>query len=432
LDEKTKQRIVALLRMREGRGATIGEAENARAAVERILDRQDPNDPVVIRLRQVLTGDPQASTSTPPSRHPPRQAPKRQTTRSAAPSGQRFGFKRTTADEIRRGREQWETLRRRIREALAEVQIQKKKMSEELAEMQAREKEHSTASREAEKAKARPVMAEKESAAPPQPPPQRSEASTMENHRISNIFPAMEADEFTALKADIAANGLREPIWTYQGAIIDGRHRERACRELGLEAATREWDGHGSLIAFVVSLNLRRRHLSTGQRAMIAVAIERELAEEARKRQAHGQTAPGRTLKEFVPEALAPGQARDEAARLADVNPHYVTDAKKLAKTSPELGEQLAAGKINIPQAKQQARAQTAAASNTPQADDADASIDRFDLTGTLVDLERLTERIASHDIETLCEVLQRLLERFKKRCAHPDIVIETNGQLIE
>jgi ParB-like chromosome segregation protein Spo0J len=294
------------------------------------------------------------------------------------------------------------------------------------AEMQAR-----TAPREAEKTKARPAMAEKEPAAPPPPPP-RSEAPRMENHRITSIFPAMETVEFAALKADIAEHGLREPIWTYQGAIIDGRHRERACGELGIKPAVREWDGNGSLVAFVASLNWHRRHLTAGQRAMVALGIKRELADEARKRQAHGQTAPGRTLQEIFPEAAPQGQARDEAARLAHVNPHYVTDAQKLVETSPALAEQVKAGKISIPKAKEQSRAQHAGAGNTPQADDADASIGRFDLTGALVGLERLAERIAGHDIDTLCDRLEVLLKRFRKRCSRPDSVIETNGQLVE
>jgi hypothetical protein len=92
----------------------------------------------------------------------------------------------------------------------------------------------------------------------------------MQFHEVANFFPLMQGREYEALKADIAANGLREAMWTYQGKIIDGRNRFRVCQETGMPARFREWDGNGSLVAFVVSLNLHRRHLTDSQRAMIA------------------------------------------------------------------------------------------------------------------------------------------------------------------
>jgi len=84
----------------------------------------------------------------------------------------------------------------------------------------------------------------------------------------------MTDEEFEGFKADIAANGLREPIWLHpDGRIIDGRNRYRACCELGLEPPFRTWDGQGALVGLVVSLNLRRRHLSESQRAMVAARL---------------------------------------------------------------------------------------------------------------------------------------------------------------
>ena len=38
--------------------------------------------------------------------------------------------------------------------------------------------------------------------------------------------------------------------------------RYQACRELGIEPKFQEWDGQGSLVAFVISLNQHRRHLA--------------------------------------------------------------------------------------------------------------------------------------------------------------------------
>lgn len=93
--------------------------------------------------------------------------------------------------------------------------------------------------------------------------------SHMNTHPVADIFPRMSAASFEALKSDIAEHGLREPVWTNGGAIIDGRHRWQACSELGIPCPTREYEG-ADLVAFVVSLNLQRRHLDENQRAMVA------------------------------------------------------------------------------------------------------------------------------------------------------------------
>lgn len=173
-------------------------------------------------------------------------------------------------------------------------------------------------------------------------------------HKVANIFPLMHGEDYEALKADIAANGQMEPIWLHpDGSIIDGRNRHRACLDLGIQPQFRTWGGGGSLLAFVASLNLHRRHLSSSQRAAIATDIEPMLAEEARERQAHGQTAPGVTLKEIFPEA-SNGQARDQAAEIMGTNGRYVSDAKRIKQESPELFEQVKAGVVTIPQARRE------------------------------------------------------------------------------
>jgi ParB-like chromosome segregation protein Spo0J len=51
-------------------------------------------------------------------------------------------------------------------------------------------------------------------------------------HELANLLPMQSASEFANLKADIAANGLLQPIWLFEGRILDGRNRYRACREL--------------------------------------------------------------------------------------------------------------------------------------------------------------------------------------------------------
>ena len=84
-------------------------------------------------------------------------------------------------------------------------------------------------------------------------------------HPVANIFPLMTGAEYDALVSDIAEHGQHEAIWLHEGMVLDGRNRLRACNQLGLVPEFREYTGNDPH-AFVVSLNLHRRHLTREQR----------------------------------------------------------------------------------------------------------------------------------------------------------------------
>lgn len=167
-------------------------------------------------------------------------------------------------------------------------------------------------------------------------------------HKAANLFPLMEGDEFANLKADITANGLHEPIWIdAAGAILDGRNRHSACIETNTPLKFRKWNGGGSAVAFVVSMNLHRRHLTSSQRAVIGLDVLPMLEKEAQERMLAG-VAPSPT--EIIPE----GESREHVAHLFQTNPRYVSDAKKLESEAPGLLEAVRAGEKTIPQAKRE------------------------------------------------------------------------------
>src|SRR6266852_2888780 len=105
-------------------------------------------------------------------------------------------------------------------------------------------------------------------------------------HPYAELFPRMTNAEFEGLCGDIARKGLLEDIIRYEGKILEGRERYVACVRKKVPPRFREYAGEcGSALEFVVSKNLHRRHLTEGQRALVAARLRPHFQEEARQRQ---------------------------------------------------------------------------------------------------------------------------------------------------
>lgn len=153
----------------------------------------------------------------------------------------------------------------------------------------------------------------------------------LEIHPIANLFPEMSEFQFEELKKDIKQHGLKMPILTYGGKVVDGRHRLRACTVLGIAAKFAELEAANDKSAeqSVISINLQRRHLTDGQRAIIAARLTNSLL-------GTNQHTAGAVSQKQVAEEL--GISVDSVQRGKKVLNHGV----------PELIAAVSDGKIDI------------------------------------------------------------------------------------
>jgi ParB-like chromosome segregation protein Spo0J len=159
-----------------------------------------------------------------------------------------------------------------------------------------------------------------------------------EFHDLANIFPMLAEDEANALAHDILEHGLREPITLLEGKILDGRNRYLACLDAGVEPRFVPYKGDNPA-AYVVSLNLKRRHLDESQRAMVA----KKLATLE-----HGQRSTGK---------FAGVATQAEAASMLNVSQRSVRTAGSVfEKAVPEIVAAVEKGDVSVSAAAQFAK----------------------------------------------------------------------------
>jgi hypothetical protein len=150
----------------------------------------------------------------------------------------------------------------------------------------------------------------------------------MEVHPAAQIFPLMGQKELESLAEDIKANGLRQSVvLTADGKLLDGRNRLAACKLAGVEPTTVSSNGDDP-VALVVSLNVKRRSMTAGQRAVSAAEAWPLIGNNANKR---ASTDRYKIL-----------------TGMFDVSQKYVQQARAIVEHAPDLAGQVKSGLMTM------------------------------------------------------------------------------------
>lgn len=114
------------------------------------------------------------------------------------------------------------------------------------------------------------------------------------NQEYTSLVPKMSDSEYESFKQDIKENGLRMPITVnHDGIILDGHHRYRACRELGIQCESeppKSFDDQLEEKDYVIGVNLERRNLTDFQRGILVLRRKPIRSEIALRNMLKGKT----------------------------------------------------------------------------------------------------------------------------------------------
>ena len=169
-------------------------------------------------------------------------------------------------------------------------------------------------------------------------------------HPLANLFPMLSEQELDDLGDDIRLNGQVETVKLHRGMVLDGRNRYTACARKGLGVRTEIFQGSDrEALNWVISKNLKRRHLTESQRAAVAAKlVTLKLGDNQHTTQAAPIGAPAfDLLGDAAPEA-APAVSQQEAADLMTVGKRSVQRAILVKDKAPEAFEAVERGDIAV------------------------------------------------------------------------------------
>jgi ParB-like chromosome segregation protein Spo0J len=175
------------------------------------------------------------------------------------------------------------------------------------------------------------------------------------NPEYEKLVPPMTAEEYTALKESLKKDGQWYPIIINKNwEILDGKNRYTALQELGIEPRweVREFPDIIAEKEFVITVNLKRRHLTFEQRAFLGVKLLELEKERAKERQLAGVSIEKQDTLAHENAKVEKGKASEKVAMKVNVSPRTIEKAKVIEEEgSEELKTEVKEGKTSISKA---------------------------------------------------------------------------------
>jgi len=165
---------------------------------------------------------------------------------------------------------------------------------------------------------------------------------------FKNLIPALSAEEYAQLEANILEEGIREPIITWNGYIIDGHNRFSIAQRFDLEYKTtsKHFASEESAKEWMILNQFGRRNLSNYQRSVLALELEEVFSKKAKD---NLKLSQGKGKQKSADLKVKPIETRNELSKVASVSHDTISKVKKIQEKAPEeVKAKLATGEVSI------------------------------------------------------------------------------------
>jgi N6-adenosine-specific RNA methylase IME4 len=166
---------------------------------------------------------------------------------------------------------------------------------------------------------------------------------------LESLIPPLSNEEFKQLERNILEEGIREPLITWNGILIDGHNRYRIAQEHDINYKTleKEFENINRVKEWMIHNQFGRRNLSNYQRSVLALQLEDVFREKAKENLGKNQYSFSQISVESKPI-----DTQKEIAKIANVSHDTIAKVKKIeANATPEVKARLNTGTMSINEA---------------------------------------------------------------------------------
>lgn len=169
---------------------------------------------------------------------------------------------------------------------------------------------------------------------------------------LESLIPPLSNEEYKQLEQNILEEGIREPLITWNGILVDGHNRYRIAQEhdINYETLEKQFDNINCVKEWMINNQFGRRNLPAYERGKLALRLKDIYIQKAKEIKAE-KVSYYRQTGEVSQISVKPDTQKD-IAKIANISHDTINKIEKIeSKATDEVKQKLSSGTMSINEA---------------------------------------------------------------------------------